>query len=233
MHTHPNPHMQEGLSPAVLLQHGVPYDAAEVVPRVLRDYCTLSVLPTIVTVVTFEGRVGAEKVHMCAHIYTMQLGKRVVTPRAVAGAFGCECTNTRSRTTAAHQPPPRPHIVYIPCTVCYRMQVLYQNASSLAYLGDFSWHETELAAGSASITATPLARAGSVLQGRPLLAQHDPTGNMVLSPAGQGPSQTQQQQQQLQQMMQQQRPLGRMGSSGLFPPASAPSALPEEKNLFK
>ncbi|KAL6750758.1 hypothetical protein V8C86DRAFT_780849 [Haematococcus lacustris] len=64
--------MQE---PAVIIQHGVPCNTEEVVPRILRDYFTLSLLPVIVTVSTFGG------------------------------------------------------------------QVLYQNASSLAYMSDFSSHE--------------------------------------------------------------------------------------------
>lgn len=52
---------EEGIFDAALIvQHNMPFAETDLVPRVLRDYCTLSQLPYVVTVVTFVGKVGCQ-----------------------------------------------------------------------------------------------------------------------------------------------------------------------------
>ncbi|PNW88459.1 hypothetical protein CHLRE_01g030500v5 [Chlamydomonas reinhardtii] len=43
--------------PALLLEHNVPYDASDVMPRLLRDYAVLSHVPSILTLIDFNGHV--------------------------------------------------------------------------------------------------------------------------------------------------------------------------------
>jgi len=47
----------EVLLPALAIEHNVPYDPAEVVPRLMRDYAVLSHVPAILTLIDFQGKV--------------------------------------------------------------------------------------------------------------------------------------------------------------------------------
>lgn len=135
------------LEPALMLQIGVPYDASEVVPRVLRDYCTLSVLPTIVTV---RGA-PAMKTQPRMHAGVARLAQQ---PCAVGVLVCCQrCAVFRNFKMALHAPTAHrgciaaflrsccavSHFLQV---VTFQGQVLYQNAASLAYLGDFT-HNTQ------------------------------------------------------------------------------------------
>ncbi|KAL6761031.1 hypothetical protein V8C86DRAFT_2545790 [Haematococcus lacustris] len=45
------------LQPALLIEHNVPYNPAEVMPRLMRDYAVLSHVPAILTLIDFQGKV--------------------------------------------------------------------------------------------------------------------------------------------------------------------------------
>ncbi|KAF5833044.1 hypothetical protein DUNSADRAFT_10750 [Dunaliella salina] len=48
---------EEVLLPALAVEHNVPYNPAEVVPRLMRDYAVLSHVPAILTLIDFQGKV--------------------------------------------------------------------------------------------------------------------------------------------------------------------------------
>eukprot|EP00798_Chlamydomonas_sp_ICE-L_P008566 gene8566-33998_t len=45
------------LQPALLVEHNVPYNPAEIMPRLMRDYAVLSHVPAILTLIDFQGKV--------------------------------------------------------------------------------------------------------------------------------------------------------------------------------
>eukprot|EP00798_Chlamydomonas_sp_ICE-L_P026549 gene26549-18316_t len=47
----------DSCQPALLMEHNVPYNPAEVMPRLMRDYAVLSHVPAILTLIDFHGKV--------------------------------------------------------------------------------------------------------------------------------------------------------------------------------
>lgn len=47
----------ELLQPALLIEHNTPYNPAEIMPRLMRDYAVLSHVPAILTLIDFQGKV--------------------------------------------------------------------------------------------------------------------------------------------------------------------------------
>ncbi len=66
---------------AIIVQHGAQVQSAELVPRVLRDFFTLNLLPTVVTIATFQGQVRSSGAGALKHCRPLGGGAALCTNR--------------------------------------------------------------------------------------------------------------------------------------------------------